>query len=83
MFAKEIMMYVDYFEEQVANCSYSHKEIRTLKEFKKNLEADMSLCLKIAQKQPYQGENLESIAICVEQQRVRLQSICRGFEKEN
>ena len=83
MFAKETVMYVDYFEEQVANCSYSHKEIKTLKEFKKNLEAGMSLCLKIAQKQPYQGENLESISTCVEQQRARLQSICRGFEKEN
>lgn len=83
MFAKETAMYVDYFEEQVANSSYSHKEIKTLKEFKKNLEAGMSLCLKIAQKQPYQGENLESIATCVEQQRARLQSICRGFEREN
>jgi hypothetical protein len=83
MFAKETMMYVDYFEKQVANCSYSHNEIKTWKEFKKNLEAGMSLCLKIAQKQPYQGENLESIATCVEQQRARLQSIYRGFEKEN
>jgi len=35
MFVKEIDMYVDYFEKQVKICDYSHREVKTLKEFKK------------------------------------------------
>jgi len=82
MFAKEIVMYVDYFENQVAHCTYTPKDIKTLKEFKKNLEEGMDLCLSIAQKQPYQGENLASIPPCVEMQKARLKSIYAGFERE-
>ncbi len=82
MFAKEIAIYVDYFEKQVTRCAYTPKEIRTLQAFKKNLEEGMDFCLSIAQKQPYQGENLASIPSCVEMQRARLRSICAGFEKK-
>ena len=82
MFAKEIVMYVDYFEKQVTHCTYTPKEIRTLEAFKKNLKEGMDLCLRIAQKQPYQGENLASIPPCVERQRTRLKSIYANFEKK-
>ncbi|MCK4729265.1 MAG: hypothetical protein KAT27_10095, partial [Desulfobacterales bacterium] len=82
MFANEIVMYVDYFEEQVTHCTYTPKEIRTLRAFKKNLEEGMDFCLSIAQKQPYQGENLASIPSCVERQRARLKSIYASFEKK-
>jgi len=81
MFAKEIVMYVDYFEVRVTHCTYTPREIRTLQAFKKNLEEGMDFCLSIAQKQPYQGENLASIPSCVERQRVRLKSIYADFEK--
>lgn len=81
MFAKEIEMYVDYFEKQVKICDYSHREVKTLKEFKKNLEKGMNLCLSIAQKQPFEGENLASIPPCVEKQKTRLESIYSDFEK--
>ena len=81
VFAKEIAMYVDYFETQVSQCSYTIKEIKTLEEFKNNLEDGMDLCLDIANMHPYQGENLASIPPCVEQQRARLSSIYRNFEK--
>lgn len=82
MFAKEIVMYVDYFKEQVTRCSYTPAEIKTLQEFKNNLEDGMECCLRIAQKQPYEGENLASIPPCVEQQRARLRSIYADFEKK-
>lgn len=82
MFAKEIGMYVDYFEEQVAHCAYTPKEIKILHAFKKNIEEGMKFCLSIAQKQPYQGENLASIPPCVERQRTRIESIYADFEKK-
>ena len=50
--------------------------------FKKNLEEGMDFCLSIAQKQPYQGENLASIPPCVERQRARIESIYANFEKK-
>ncbi|MBU4013494.1 MAG: hypothetical protein KJ550_08515 [Proteobacteria bacterium] len=81
MFAKEIEMYVDYFERQVNNCNWSPLEVNTLKEFKKNLEEGMNLCLIIAQKQPFEGENLASIPPCVEKQKARLNSIYSDFEE--
>jgi hypothetical protein len=81
MFAKEIEMYVDYFEKQVKICDCSPKEVKTLEEFKKNLEKGMDFCLSIAQKQPFEGENLASIPPCVEKQKTRLESIYSDFEK--
>ena len=82
MFAKEIEMYVDYFEEQVTHCTFTPKEIKILHAFKKNIEEGMEFCLSIAQKQPYQGENLASIPSCVERQRARIESIYANFEKK-
>jgi len=81
MFAKEIVMYVDYFENKIANSSYTPKEIKTLLDFKKNLEEGLDFCLEIAQKPPYPGENLESLLSCVEQQRRRLASLYTRFKK--
>lgn len=82
MFANEIVMYVDFFDKIIKNCTYTSKEISPLYEFVKNLEEGMDLCLKIAQKSPYPGENLASIPPCVEKQRARLKSICIDFENE-
>jgi len=81
MFAREVEIYVDYFEKQVKICDCSLREVNTLKEFKKNLEKGMDLCLSIAQKQPFEGENLASIPSCVEKQKNRLKSIYSDFEK--
>ena len=81
MFAKEIEMYVDYFEEQVKICACSPMGVKTLKEFKENLEKGMNLCLSIAKKQPFEGENLASIPPCVEKQKKRMESIYSDFEK--
>ena len=81
MFAAEIVMYVDHFERQVASCSGSARELKALEEFKQNLERGMDFCLAEALKPPYPGENLASIAPCVETQRVRLKGIVKRLEK--
>jgi hypothetical protein len=82
MFAKEIVMYVDYFERMVADSSLTPSSIKALLEFKNNLEAGLDFCLEIAHKPPYPGENLASILDCVEREKIRLKSIYNGFEKK-
>jgi len=82
MFAKEIVMYVDYFERMVADSSLTPSAIKALLEFKNNLEAGLDFCLEIAHKPPYPGENLASILDCVEREKIRLKSIYNGFEKK-
>ena len=81
MFAAEIVMYVDHFERQVASCSCSARELKTVEEFNQNLESGMDFCLAEALKTPYPGENLASIAPCVETQRVRLRGIVKRLEE--
>jgi len=82
MFAKEIQMYVDYFEKMVQRCGYTDMEIKKLREFKANLENGMDFCLHFAAKTPYEGENLASIPPCVEKEKARLISIFAEFESE-
>jgi len=84
MFAKEIVMYVDHFERQVARCANTPKELKALEEFKNNLEEGMDFCLGIARKRPYPGENLASILSCVKRQKARLRVIYENLvKKEN
>ncbi len=80
MFAKEIEMYVDYFERLVKLCTGTRKEIQTLQEFKANLEHGLAYCLEIASTEPYKGENLSSIPPVVEKQRSRLKTMYATFE---
>ena len=75
IFAKEMVMYVDYFEKIIENSSHPSNGIKSLWEFRNNLEAGIDLCFEIAQKEPYPGENLASLSACAEQQRLRLKSI--------
>lgn len=82
MFAKEIVMYVDYFERLLADSSLTPRAIKALLEFKNNLEAGLDFCFEIAHKPPYPGENLISISGCVEREKIRLKSIYNGFEKK-
>lgn len=74
MFAKEVVLYVDYFEDLVEQ-SEPEKDLKKLTKFKNNLEKGMDYCLEIAGSSPYKGENLESIPETVEKQRKRLESI--------
>jgi hypothetical protein len=81
MFAKEIEMYVDYFENQMLGNSHTLKEIDAMIQCKNNLEKGLDFCLEIARKPPYPGENLKSISDCVEAQRSRLNRIYSRFNK--
>lgn len=83
MFAKEIKMYVDYFERLLKLCTRTKKELQTLQEFKTNLEDGLDYCLQIASTKPYKGENLSSIPPVVEKARSRLQHIYATFEESN
>jgi hypothetical protein len=80
MFAKEIVMYVDYFEKLVERCAYTPREVKTLREFAKNMEEGMEFCLKIAERKPYPDENLESIPPCVGRERERMRAMVARFE---
>lgn len=82
MFAKEIELYVDYFERQVKDYCRTPGEIKTLMEFKDNFGKSFDFCMEIAGMEPYPGENLVSIALCVNQQRARLASIYDALEKK-
>ena len=80
MFAKEIEMYVDYFDKMAAGCKHTSTEIKAIKEFKENLAEGLELCLDIARKKPFPGENLASIPVCVARQQKRLKAIWARFE---
>lgn len=81
MFAKEIEMYVDYFEKLVnpvngvKRSGRTPKEISYLTKFKQNLEKGLAYCLELAAGKRFADENLASLPPCIEQQRVRLQEI--------
>ncbi|MDO8283263.1 MAG: hypothetical protein Q7U10_11695 [Thermodesulfovibrionia bacterium] len=82
MFAKEIELYVDQFEKRVSNCGYTPKEIKSLQEFKENFEASIDFCSEVAKREPYPGENLESISRYIKEQNTRFSSIYAAFEKK-
>jgi hypothetical protein len=83
MFAKEIEMYVDYFEKQMLENSHANKEIDTMTQFINNLEQGLDFCLEIAQKPPFPGENLKSISDCVKKQKNRLNRIYSRFNENS
>jgi hypothetical protein len=80
MFAKEVEIYVDYFEMRVKQFNGQPKEFKMLQDIKDNLERSMDVCLEIAEKQPYEGENLTSIPPCVERERARLNSLFENIQ---
>lgn len=75
MFAKEMVMYVDYFEDLIRESKHGETDIKKLEKFKKNLERGMEYCLEIASSQPYENENLDSIPATVAEQRKRLEML--------
>ncbi|MDZ7716794.1 MAG: hypothetical protein U5J95_11335 [Balneolaceae bacterium] len=82
MFAKEMVMYVDYFKELVEQSEDLAGDLKKLARFKKNLEQGMDLCLQIAELQAYEDENLSSITGTVKEERMRLNSIYEGIEEK-
>ncbi len=75
MFAKELVMYVDYFEELIEQSEDLTADQRSLTRFKNNLESGMDLCLEIARSDSYENENLGSIPKTIAEQRPRLHQL--------
>ena len=75
MFAKELVMYVEYINELAIVTDPEDAAWKKLKRMKKNLDAGMELCLQIAESKPYEGENLESLRDTVTKQRLKLSEI--------
>jgi len=75
MFAKELVMYVDYIKELADQTDPDSPEMRKLGKMRNNLLKGMDVCLEIADHNPYPGENLASLEETVHNQRVRLDEI--------
>lgn len=82
MFAKEMILYVDYFEELVEQAKGSESEFRKLKKFKNNLVNGIHYCLEIAETEPYRDENLASIPDTAETQQHRLNALFDQLTKK-
>ncbi|MTI87853.1 MAG: hypothetical protein FH748_07785 [Balneolaceae bacterium] len=80
MFAKEMVMYVDYFEELIKQSEDLKADLRTLNRFRKNLEKGIEYCLKIAGQKPYEDENLQSIKETATVQKNRLATLFAKVE---
>jgi hypothetical protein len=82
MFVKELEMYVDNFEKVCAKNGLTPRDVKSLLEYKINLEECMNYCLDIAKKEPFPGENLVSIPPGVECQKQRLHNIYLSIERK-
>jgi hypothetical protein len=80
MFAKEVTMYVDYFERLLRLSDRSPKSVAALGVFLTNLHAGMDYCLELASSEAYGDENLASIEACVTEQRERLETLALQLE---
>ncbi len=80
MFAKEVTMYVDYFERLLQRSDGSAKSIAALGVFLTNLQAGMDYCQELAVGESYGDENLASIEACIEEQRERLETLALQLE---
>ncbi len=79
MFAKEMVMYVDYLEDLIANSTNIKGDLRKLKSYITHLEEGMALCDEIATNTPYKDENLESLKATTLEQRSRVDIIKIGL----
>lgn len=75
MFAKELVMYVDYISGLSLLADPEDAEWKKLIRMRKNLKAGMDLCREIAESRSYKGENLDSLRSTVKEQRKRLADI--------
>jgi len=75
MFAKELVMYVDYLEELLKQTDPEEPGFRKLKKMRKNLESGIEVCLKISESEPYSGENVLSLEKTALTQKERLKRL--------
>ncbi|CAN5129684.1 hypothetical protein BH23BAC3_BH23BAC3_33270 [soil metagenome] len=82
MFAKEMIMYVDYLEEMMQQVDPNDTGFRKLVKMRKNLEIGMELCVEISEMKAYDGENLNSLKETVVLQAERLNHLFAVCEIE-
>jgi hypothetical protein len=81
MFSQEVELYVTYFEKLLSTMEMNEAGKSYLKIFMENLENGIDFILSIAERKPYEGENLETVVSFVLNQRERLHAISRkGFQ---
>lgn len=72
MFAEEILLYADWFFEEVEDAVGDGERLRHLETVVKNLEVGMGLSLEQAGSRAFPGENLESVREAVDAVRGRI-----------
>ena len=77
MFSQEVEIYVSYFEKLLKTMELNEAGKSYLKVFLENLENGIDFILSIAERKPYEGENLETVVSFVLDQRERLRAISR------
>jgi hypothetical protein len=75
MFSQEVELYVTYFEKLLKTMELNETGKAYLKTFMENLENGIDFILSIAERKPYEGENLSTVVSFVLNQRERLNSI--------
>lgn len=80
MFAREMVMYVDYLESLLNQAGSDSSQLKKLNKIRKNLFSGMEHCLEIAALEPYDNENLGSLQSVVYEQRERLEKLFKEFE---
>ncbi|MCF6176293.1 MAG: hypothetical protein L3J71_11060 [Victivallaceae bacterium] len=81
MFVKEIELYVEHFEKLVAGTAHDKRGLAVIQATKDNIEAGMKLTLALAEKEPFQSENLASIAPSVADAQKKLDRLFSEFTK--
>jgi hypothetical protein len=77
MFSQEVEIYVNYFEKLLKTMEMNEAGKSYLKVFLENLENGIDFILSIAERKPYEGENLATVVSFVLDQRERLHTISR------
>ena len=80
MFAREMVMYVDYLETLLEQAESDSSQLKKLNKIRKNLLNGMDKCLEIAELEPFENENLESLQTAVHEQRERLEKLFSELE---
>jgi hypothetical protein len=79
MFVKEIELYVEHFEKLVAETAHDKRGLAMIQAVKDNIEAGMHLTLALAEKEPFQAENLASIIPSVAKAQAELDNLFSKF----
>ncbi|MCF6238262.1 MAG: hypothetical protein L3J79_05535, partial [Candidatus Marinimicrobia bacterium] len=80
MFAKEIQLYVDYFQSMVDDALGNIRAQKALDTFYENMQRGFEYCKDLARGIAFQGENLPSLSEAIEKQGQRLDKFYQNFK---